>query len=171
MSVSKKNFLNPPGSKNKSSRRIPSCHPDRPHRAFGKCDQCYDAAYSKQWFAVNKENKNSDNMANHVKNSKRDASYCRKMCLKKYGLSIDEYIKLGELQNWLCGICGHPETAVRGGKVIALAVDHDHDKKLGDIGFIRGLLCRECNLGIGRIKTSTNLLAASRYLQKYEDSA
>jgi hypothetical protein len=43
-------------------------------------------------------------------------------------------------QDGLCAICHRPETAVRHGKAMLLAVDHDHTT-----GAVRGLLCHNCN--------------------------
>ena len=45
----------------------------------------------------------------------------------------------------------------------ALTVDHNHVT-----GQIRGLLCTNCNLGIGNFKDKTELLKnAIKYLEKY----
>jgi hypothetical protein len=42
-----------------------------------------------------------------------------------------------------------------------LAIDHDHKS-----GVVRGLLCNNCNRGLGRLKDSVALLnAAVRYLK------
>jgi hypothetical protein len=46
--------------------------------------------------------------------------------------------------------------------VCRLAVDHDHET-----GEVRGLLCNNCNRGLGRFKDSIeNLEAAIRYLKR-----
>jgi hypothetical protein len=48
------------------------------------------------------------------------------------------------------------------GKVCRLALDHDHQT-----GKVRGLLCNNCNRGLGRFKDSIeNLGAAIRYLKR-----
>lgn len=31
------------------SRRIPTCHPDRPHKAKGLCHNCYQTAWAKRY--------------------------------------------------------------------------------------------------------------------------
>jgi hypothetical protein len=59
-----------------------------------------------------------------------------------------------------CAICG--ATKCKSGK--KLAVDHDHKTKR-----IRGLLCANCNNGIGRFKDSIELLKrAIEYLARSE---
>lgn len=59
-----------------------------------------------------------------------------------YGIDRTEYGHMLTLQGGVCAICG--ETCVSGN---ALAVDHDH--KTGEV---RGLLCANCNRGLGLFK-------------------
>jgi hypothetical protein len=60
----------------------------------------------------------------------------------------------------ICGVCdGHRSN---GGQTCRLALDHDHQT-----GRLRGLLCNNCNQGLGRFKDSVALLeAALRYLKR-----
>ena len=54
-------------------------------------------------------------------------------------------------QNGLCAICKSSTN---------LVVDHDHST-----GKVRGILCRNCNIGLGMMKDSPDILrAASLYL-------
>lgn len=74
---------------------------------------------------------------------------------KTYGISLNDYNKLLEKQGGKCKICG----VVPNGKN-SLHVDHDHDN-----GFIRGILCFNCNDGIGKFKNNKDLLqSAINYL-------
>ena len=78
-----------------------------------------------------------------------------------FGLSLDEYKKMLKAQNGKCGICNQSETHKRNGKLKALAVDHDHKS-----GAIRGLLCSDCNTGIGKLKDDPSILRlAAQYLE------
>jgi len=74
-----------------------------------------------------------------------------------------DYQTLYERQHGVCAICRQPETVrSKNGKVKQLAVDHDHDT-----GFVRGLLCSRCNLGIGYFQDCpNNLTSAIRYLKQ-----
>lgn len=75
---------------------------------------------------------------------------------KKYGYAItkDEYEKLFKLQNGVCAICKTNDDKR------SLAVDHNHIT-----GKIRGLLCIKCNVVLGIMKDSPDILrAASHYL-------
>lgn len=75
--------------------------------------------------------------------------------VKRYGLTPDQYRALGNN----CSICG----VEQGESDRRLSVDHCHET-----GVVRGLLCRMCNLGIGNLRTSTNLRLAADYLDKYK---
>jgi len=75
--------------------------------------------------------------------------------LKKYKITMNDYIGLLERQNGVCAIC---KETCKSGRY--LAVDHCHET-----GKIRGLLCLECNRGIGALKDSVSLLeCAINYL-------
>ena len=77
-----------------------------------------------------------------------------------FDLSLDEYRKMLEAQDGKCAICSQPETHKRNGKLKALAVDHNHKT-----GAIRGLLCSDCNTGIGKLKDDPKVLRlAAQYL-------
>ena len=73
----------------------------------------------------------------------RKANYCRpcnsiylheQMLKRTYGLSLEEYVALLDLQDGRCAICQAKPKSRR------LSVDHDHDT-----GKVRGLLCTRCN--------------------------
>lgn len=80
-----------------------------------------------------------------------------------FGISLADYNVMLSVQGGVCAICKQPETHKRNDKVKALAVDHDHGT-----GKIRGLLCADCNTGIGKLKDSVNVLqSAIDYLRKH----
>ena len=74
----------------------------------------------------------------------------------KYGLTIDDYEELYRKQKGKCAICG---TAERSRRNQRLCVDHDHKT-----GKIRGLLCDNCNRGIGLLKEA--VFKAFQYLRE-----
>jgi AraC-like DNA-binding protein len=79
---------------------------------------------------------------------------------RRFGISRQEYAELFNRQEGVCAICKLPETATRLGKIKSLAVDHDHKT-----GAVRGLLCSDCNTGIGKLKDDPKVLqAAVQYL-------
>lgn len=80
---------------------------------------------------------------------------------ESFDLSVEQYSQMLKSQGGVCAICKEPETHMRNGKIKALAVDHDH--KTGEI---RGLLCFDCNTGIGKLKDDPKVLqSAIRYLE------
>jgi hypothetical protein len=82
-----------------------------------------------------------------------------------YGISLLDYNRMLEGQNGVCAICRRPETIVRKGKSLPLAVDHCHE-----LGYVRGLFCSECNNGIGKLKDDPNLLlVAAAYLIEHRE--
>jgi Recombination endonuclease VII/HNH endonuclease len=82
---------------------------------------------------------------------------------RKFGVTRKQYGDMLLAQDGCCAICRQPETATRNSVVKALAVDHCHDT-----GVVRGLLCVQCNTGIGKFKDNRNLLlSAIKYLDKH----
>jgi hypothetical protein len=68
-----------------------------------------------------------------------------------YGITLDEYERMLEAQGHKCWCCGveHKED----GRYGPLCVDHNHTT-----GDVRGLLCRRCNMVIGNVEESKELL-------------
>lgn len=81
---------------------------------------------------------------------------------RKYGLSLDEYNKLKESQNFRCAICGVIPDGNSSRADDGFNIDHSHVT-----GRVRGLLCLNCNAGIGMLKDSETVLQlAINYLRK-----
>lgn len=86
---------------------------------------------------------------------------CRSKHRRITNISDQKYKEILESQNNKCAICGKDAEEFK----TALNVDHDYttDK-------IRGLLCTNCNMGLGQFKDSlSNLHRAMMYLGKYSD--
>ncbi len=80
---------------------------------------------------------------------------------KKYGLSIDDMLRLYSMQNGLCALCAETITLTRASGTRHVCIDHCHDT-----GIVRGLLCSECNTHIGRTGDSFDWhYRAARYLE------
>jgi hypothetical protein len=76
----------------------------------------------------------------------------------KFNLTVEEYNQILKNQNNACPICGLPTSFLSRN----LSVDHDHKT-----GKIRGLLCENCNVGLGHFKDNPNSLRmAIVYLEK-----
>lgn len=73
----------------------------------------------------------------------------------RYGLSLEEYTKLVEKQEGRCAICHQVPKR-------SLQVDHDHRTNT-----IRGLLCVNCNRGLGYLMDNPDIIdAAAQYLRE-----
>lgn len=70
-----------------------------------------------------------------------------KLLRRKYGIGQAEYNAMLADQGGVCAICGE-ENSDR-----ILAVDHHHGT-----GAVRGLLCGNCNQGLGRFRDSPDFL-------------
>ena len=88
----------------------------------------------------------------------------RRETLRQYGMTLEDYDRMLEEQNGVCAICCEPEVQITKGTVPRLAVDHDDET-----GRVRGLLCAQCNQGIGKFKHRCDLLfRAISYLKQHE---
>ena len=66
-------------------------------------------------------------------------------------MTLEDYDKLYEEQHGQCAICG---TDTPGGPGERFKVDHNHST-----GEVRGLLCNNCNRGLGYLKDSPTILS------------
>ena len=85
----------------------------------------------------------------------------RKYSLKSvYGLTLDDFNRMFEDQNGCCKLCGKHQSELKK----SLHIDHNHVT-----GEVRGLLCSDCNLLLGRVEESpVRIIKMLGYL-KYED--
>jgi hypothetical protein len=134
------------------------------HRSDGldeTCSECKRLA-AKKWYRENLTKARAA-VRKYARTHKQQlaANYRAHILGKKYGLSVQDYDALVEAQQGLCAICGgHLSTFNQ-----RLAVDHCHTT-----GRIRGLLCHNCNTGLGKFKEDIELLLrAVEYLQRNRD--
>lgn len=115
--------------------------------------------------ASNYERERRRKNANEI-NARRRASYTpekrRAEKLRRYGLTTDCYQRILVAQGGVCAICKQPGE---------LHVDHDHaccPQELRSCGkCIRGLLCPNCNNGLGRFEDdAARLKRAAAYLEE-----
>lgn len=91
-----------------------------------------------------------------LRGSRRDAR--ARWLKRKYGLSLADMDRLIIAQQGRCAICCRPFGPAR--------KDLEHIDHCHTTGKIRGLLCHQCNSGIGNFKDAPRLmLAAIAYLE------
>lgn len=81
-----------------------------------------------------------------------------KICNLRYfhGITIDDYDRIHAEQAGVCAICKRPPDGTNR-RTKTLHVDHDHTT-----GTIRGLLCQQCNMGLGAFRDDVTLLDSAR---------
>lgn len=70
-----------------------------------------------------------------------------------YGITVEKYEAMVAAQNGKCAICGKRAHENVGGK---LHVDHCHRTNQ-----VRGLLCNDCNHGLGQFRDNTQFLISA----------
>jgi len=80
--------------------------------------------------------------------------------VREYGINLDQVEHMIAVQEHCCPICGEEFTDDR-----RWHVDHDHAANR-----VRGVLCHNCNTGIGMLRDDPSLLrSAIEYLERYGD--
>jgi hypothetical protein len=119
--------------------------------------------YEKERWNKNKDMLIKKNKEWAIKNPEKRKASSRKSNLRKYGITPEEYDRIFKDQDGKCAICHRSPTGVgRNGKV--LHVDHNHKT-----GKVRGLLCPDCNLSIGRLGDSIDVLKSAIAYLEYND--
>ena len=93
----------------------------------------------------------------HARNRARSTEAINKRLLNEYGITLDEWKTMRSKQNGKCAICSAvlSEKPSRG-----THVDHSHET-----GIVRGILCAQCNHGIGHFKNNPDFcINAAKYL-------
>ena len=98
----------------------------------------------------------------YLKDKDRFKRLVRGRALKQYGLTFEDQEQMLREQNNKCAICCKEIFLFGSSKKLTAHVDHDHKT-----GKVRGLLCQECNTGLGKFRDNTEyLLGAISYLNK-----
>jgi len=133
--------------------------------------------YTKQYYVDNKERIDTQNNSWKYKNTKKYKEVRKKWLEKnkekineykrkeyfrrKFGIEIFQYDELFKKQKGRCAICKKPQSEFKR----KFALDHCHKTNK-----IRGLLCTNCNTGIGFLNDNIdNLKNAIQYLRKFNN--
>lgn len=113
-----------------------------------RCKECDNLA-RKKWIKDNPERAHESQRERNLR--------------AKYGIGLEEYNSLLKNQKGRCGICGVSENRASYGhnKSLDFSVDHCHLT-----GKVRGLLCNQCNRGLGMLgDTEEDILKVLKYLR------
>jgi hypothetical protein len=87
------------------------------------------------------------------------------MRLRRTGLTPEAFQQMLDAQGGRCRICGDEDPGGNG----SFCVDHDHRFESSDPIGHRGLLCVNCNHGLGKFFDSPEILrAAAKYLDAWD---
>jgi|KBSSwiStaDraftv2_1062776.scaffolds.fasta_scaffold202817_2 hypothetical protein len=115
-----------------------------------------EAAASRKWARDHKEHHNATKR-NWVKNNPEKHNAIRRK--SQYGVTDAQYQEIFKLQDGKCAICGFQFPGQNtGDRTLSPHVDHCHKS-----GKVRGLLCNDCNRGLGAFKDSQAFLEAASY--------
>ena len=113
----------------------------------------------RKYQTINRDKKLASDRKSHKKMRDLYPDRVKNRVLKySYGITLEDYNEMLASQKGVCAICNQPCATGR-----KLCVDHDHKT-----GKVRGLLCNDCNAGIGKLKDSSAILkTAANYLDKH----
>lgn len=116
-----------------------------------QCAKCKQTKFVVEfWRDISKKDKRNCQCAKCCCERKKNTR--RKEQLKsRWGMTPLGYNRRLSKQNGVCAICGEKPDKDRN-----LAIDHCHKTKK-----IRGLLCLNCNLGLGNFKDNLDILASA----------
>jgi hypothetical protein len=144
------------------TKKCPNCETEKPlteyHKSKSSKSKLKIQPYCKSCGIIKQRNwiNNNPDLYNAQKLRQR---------LKRFNLTVDQYDDLLAKQNGECAVCG---TVLSSLPTSRLSVDHDHACCSGPTSCgncVRGLLCTNCNSGLGHFKDNPNLLlSAIRYL-------
>lgn len=81
----------------------------------------------------------------------------------KYGITQKQYTEILKNQDNCCAICKRKDTGVKNQKWFH--IDHEHTRLR-----VRGVLCKDCNTGLGMFQDNPELLiTAAKYLLANEE--
>lgn len=147
------------------------CLQEKPLEDFGRrktgkdgrkaiCKECVKSSTSPEDIAKRKEAANRWRKENGDKARARGRRWHHRHPKAKLGLTTEEYEDLLDYQEGKCAICSRLP-----GEDRRLALDHDHRN-----GMLRGLLCSNCNRGLGVFNDNPALLLkAIMYLAHHSD--
>lgn len=93
---------------------------------------------------------------------KQNPDRLKRIVLRRYGMTVEEYDSMLSFQGGVCASCGGE---AKGRWKSRLHIDHDHST-----GKVRGLLCQNCNIALGQLKDSISRISKLlEYKRKHQN--
>jgi hypothetical protein len=129
-----------------------TCHPEEKMHCKGLCKTCYFEKYNKA------RTKTDIKYPSHTPEARRRSS------LRYLGWTPELYERALKEQEEKCAICGKLLVLEGGAGADRSCADHEHVEPPKP----RGILCGDCNIGLGNFKDNPEALrAAASYLEKF----
>lgn len=136
-----------------ADKRCPKCTETKDHNLFYRSKTSSDGCSS---YCKVCQNLRSTSYARENKDKIPTTGYSLK---RRYGITSEDYARMLAEQEHRCAICGIDQCKTGRN----FAVDHCHKT-----GKIRGLLCANCNVGIGGLQDSIAVVSlALAYLEEH----
>lgn len=121
-----------------------------------ECKMCKRIYTTRRWQDI------KNNPVLYAKEKKRMRRSERGWSLRKdYGLTVADWNMLFDVQQGCCYICGKHQSILKS----RLCVDHSHES-----GKVRSLLCCKCNMALGLVEESTDILQKRlSYVKNHKD--
>ena len=134
-------------------------------QAWRKANPDYDAEWLRNRYAKDPEFWNQYHKEWREAHPDLTQRYKRTSNLRRlYGLSIEQFEAMREEQANLCLICSCEMEHTMNPGMNNIHIDHDHAT-----GEVRGLLCGNCNNGLGCFKDNPEfLVSAAAYLMRFQ---
>ncbi|QDF19515.1 endonuclease VII [Arthrobacter phage Kumotta] len=157
-----------------STKTCPTCRETKLHSEFGKnkarrdglsfyCRVCIRASF-KKLRETNPEYARKNQQRLKALRTDDPDRYFDYRYRSQFGISLAQYREMESAQGGGCAICGHSPAEGEP----KLSIDHDHKccpgrRSCGNC--VRGLLCSDCNFGLGKFRDKPALLSrAAAYL-------
>jgi Recombination endonuclease VII len=129
-----------------------TCHPDRKMHCKELCKECYFAKY------------NGARVKTDVKYPSHTPEAKRRSSLGYLGWTPELFSEVLSAQEEKCAICKRALRLSGGAGSIRACADHEHIEPPKP----RGILCGDCNTGIGKLQDNPEILrAAAAYVEKF----
>lgn len=136
------------------------------HQKFPRCRTCrYNLEKRTRSKCPKKLEKRRIARLHHSRKPETKLKRIKRDLESKFNITYEDYVKLRRYQKNQCAICSNKLSSYDSRQKVQRRLSLDHCHKTNKV---RGLLCNQCNLGLGFFKDSIDLFeAAIKYLKAH----